>query len=93
MRIVTILGILHSINHDFFAYSALTQDYLYLPSAVKKTVRELQSQRRSDERHLPGGCVDIKKYEDAVVMPWYRDMDQRHFFYVAELCTILNPRR
>ena len=62
-------------------------------SVVKKTVRELQSQRRSDERHLPGGCVDIKKYEDAVVMPWYRDMDQRHFFYVAELCTILNPRR
>ena len=60
---------------------------------VKKTVRELQNQSRSDERHLAGGCVDIKKYEDAVVMPWYRDMDQRHFFYVAEICNILNPRR
>lgn len=30
-------------------------------------------------------------YCDAVVMPWYRNQDQPQYFYVAEICTNLNP--
>lgn len=31
-------------------------------------------------------------YRDAVVMPWYRNRDQPQYFYVAEICTNLNPK-
>lgn len=30
-------------------------------------------------------------YEDAVVMPWYRNRTTPQFFYVAEICKHLNP--
>uniref|UniRef100_A0A6P7H6F8 ribonuclease III n=1 Tax=Diabrotica virgifera virgifera TaxID=50390 RepID=A0A6P7H6F8_DIAVI len=30
-------------------------------------------------------------YSDAVVMPWYRNQDQPQYFYVAEICSNLNP--
>ncbi|XP_042895189.1 endoribonuclease Dicer isoform X2 [Parasteatoda tepidariorum] len=30
-------------------------------------------------------------YQDAVVMPWYRNLDKPQFFYVAEICTSLTP--
>lgn len=32
------------------------------------------------------------KYQDAVVMPWYRNQDQPQYFYVAEICYQLNPK-
>lgn len=31
-------------------------------------------------------------YQDAVVMPWYRNQDQPQYFYVAEICNHLNPK-
>ncbi|KAF2366634.1 Ribonuclease III domain [Trinorchestia longiramus] len=31
-------------------------------------------------------------YEDAVVMPWYRNHDQPQYFYVAEICDHLTPQ-
>ena len=31
------------------------------------------------------------KYEDAVIMPWYRNQDQPQYFYVAEICSHLSP--
>ncbi|XP_059486205.1 endoribonuclease Dcr-1 [Neocloeon triangulifer] len=31
------------------------------------------------------------KYQDAVVMPWYRNQDQPQYFYVAEICSNLSP--
>lgn len=31
-------------------------------------------------------------YQDAVVMPWYRNLDKPQFFYVAEICTSLTPK-
>ncbi|EFA11550.2 dicer-1 [Tribolium castaneum] len=34
---------------------------------------------------------DPEKYRDAVVMPWYRNQDQPQYFYVAEICSNLNP--
>ena len=30
-------------------------------------------------------------YQDAVVMPWYRNQDQPQYFYVAEICRHLSP--
>ncbi|EZA50771.1 Endoribonuclease Dcr-1 [Ooceraea biroi] len=35
---------------------------------------------------------DSSKYHDAVIMPWYRSQDQPQYFYVAEICTNLNPK-
>lgn len=35
---------------------------------------------------------DPVQYKDAVVMPWYRNQDQPQYFYVAEICTNLNPK-
>ncbi|XP_043278022.1 endoribonuclease Dcr-1 isoform X2 [Venturia canescens] len=35
---------------------------------------------------------DSSKYHDAVIMPWYRNQDQPQYFYVAEICTNLNPK-
>ncbi|XP_076165348.1 endoribonuclease Dcr-1 isoform X2 [Ptiloglossa arizonensis] len=35
---------------------------------------------------------DASKYHDAVIMPWYRSQDQPQYFYVAEICTNLNPK-
>lgn len=33
-----------------------------------------------------------ENYVDAVVMPWYRNLDKPQFFYVAEICRYLNPK-
>ncbi|CAB3385914.1 Hypothetical predicted protein [Cloeon dipterum] len=35
---------------------------------------------------------DPAKYQDAVVMPWYRNQDQPQYFYVAEICANLSPK-
>lgn len=35
---------------------------------------------------------DACKYQDAVVMPWYRNQDQPQYFYVAEICYQLSPK-
>ncbi|KAF7267578.1 hypothetical protein GWI33_019216 [Rhynchophorus ferrugineus] len=35
---------------------------------------------------------NIDDYKDAVVMPWYRNQDQPQYFYVAEICSFLNPK-
>ncbi|XP_054708066.1 endoribonuclease Dicer-like [Uloborus diversus] len=32
-----------------------------------------------------------EEYRDAVVMPWYRNLDKPQFFYVAEICGELTP--
>nr|ACC62400.2 ribonuclease III [Penaeus monodon] len=60
-------------------------------------VKEIQSE--GDPRPVPPQDDARKKfqfqhdlYEDAVVMPWYRNQDQPQYFYVAEICTHLNPQ-
>ncbi|XP_044014882.1 endoribonuclease Dicer [Aphidius gifuensis] len=35
---------------------------------------------------------DSSKYNDAVIMPWYRNQDQPQYFYVAEICKNLSPK-
>ncbi|ALC45996.1 Dcr-1 [Drosophila busckii] len=34
---------------------------------------------------------DPQRFQDAVVMPWYRNQDQPQYFYVAEICPNLSP--
>ncbi|EDW43244.1 endoribonuclease Dcr-1 [Drosophila sechellia] len=34
---------------------------------------------------------DAQRFQDAVVMPWYRNQDQPQYFYVAEICPHLSP--
>ncbi|XP_075148746.1 endoribonuclease Dcr-1 [Haematobia irritans] len=40
-------------------------------------------------RHATKFSADT--FKDAVVMPWYRNQDQPHYFYVAEICHQLSP--
>lgn len=35
---------------------------------------------------------DPRKFEDAVITPWYRNQDQPQYFYVAEICYSLSPK-
>ncbi|XP_063986655.1 endoribonuclease Dcr-1 [Diachasmimorpha longicaudata] len=35
---------------------------------------------------------DAAKYNDAVIMPWYRNQDQPQYLYVAEICRNLSPK-
>ncbi|XP_011315268.1 endoribonuclease Dcr-1 [Fopius arisanus] len=35
---------------------------------------------------------DAARYNDAVIMPWYRNQDQPQYFYVAEICRNLSPQ-
>ena len=42
-----------------------------------------------EERHAQE--FSAEKFNDAVVMPWYRNQDQPHYFYVAEICHQLSP--
>ncbi|KAM7363685.1 endoribonuclease Dcr-1 [Cochliomyia hominivorax] len=42
-----------------------------------------------EERHAKE--FSAEKFNDAVVMPWYRNQDQPHYFYVAEICHQLSP--
>ncbi|KAH8359234.1 hypothetical protein KR093_005296 [Drosophila rubida] len=34
---------------------------------------------------------EAHRFQDAVVMPWYRNQDQPQYFYVAEICPHLSP--
>ncbi|XP_051863503.1 endoribonuclease Dcr-1 [Drosophila albomicans] len=34
---------------------------------------------------------EAQRFQDAVVMPWYRNQDQPQYFYVAEICPHLSP--
>ncbi|XP_066967294.1 endoribonuclease Dcr-1-like [Macrobrachium rosenbergii] len=60
-------------------------------------IKEIEME--GDPRPVPPEDAARKKfhfehglYEDAVVMPWYRNQDQPQYFYVAEICTHLNPQ-
>lgn len=48
------------------------------------------SQFKADEERK-GWTFDDAAFQDAVVMPWYRNQDQPQFFYVAEICKFLSP--
>ncbi|KAK3886818.1 hypothetical protein Pcinc_009043 [Petrolisthes cinctipes] len=59
----------------------------------------LKIQSEGDPRPMPPPDASRQKfqfhhslYEDAVVMPWYRNQDQPQYFYVAEICAHLNPQ-
>ncbi|KAH8381846.1 hypothetical protein KR009_000631 [Drosophila setifemur] len=43
-----------------------------------------------DEERLTES-FDAQRFQDAVVMPWYRNQDQPQYFYVAEICPHLSP--
>ncbi|XP_017114515.1 endoribonuclease Dcr-1 [Drosophila elegans] len=49
-----------------------------MPRAVSDEERQAQA-------------FDAQRFQDAVVMPWYRNQDQPQYFYVAEICPHLSP--
>ncbi len=64
----------------------------------------ITSERRKKEAGDGGRLADLSDkdrsdftfdesvYLDAVVIPWYRNQDQPQHFYVAEICSHLNPK-
>ena len=68
--------------------SPLTIDWQFLDSIsflATRRLRSLPDEERQGFTFKPGD------YEDAVIMPWYRNQDQPQYFYVAEICTHLSP--
>lgn len=53
--------------------------------------KEEKSQKLSDKPHETF-TFNVEDYQDAVVMPWYRNLDKPQFFYVAEICRNLTPQ-
>ena len=47
---------------------------------------------KKEKSPLPKFVFKHEDFEDAVVMPSYRNIDQPQYFYVAEIRTDLNPR-
>lgn len=48
--------------------------------------------RKISEEERENFVFCVEKYKDAVVMPWYRNLDKPQFFYVAEICEKLTPK-
>ncbi|CAK9807565.1 Endoribonuclease dcr-1 [Anthophora plagiata] len=69
--------------------SDVTVDWDFLESIYKN--RNTVSTKISEDVRK-NFKFDASKYHDAVIMPWYRSQDQPQYFYVAEICTNLNPK-
>ncbi|XP_054153057.1 endoribonuclease Dicer-like [Oppia nitens] len=59
-------------------------------SSIKR-YKDLPPDSQSIEKRM-NFEFDGNKYKDAVVIPWYRKDKPQFFFYVAEICTNLNPK-
>ncbi|KAG8191987.1 hypothetical protein JTE90_002257 [Oedothorax gibbosus] len=59
---------------------------------------DLIYQQKSDKPQKPlekphgTFTFNVEDYQDAVVMPWYRNLEKPQFFYVAEICRNLTPQ-
>lgn len=56
---------------------------------IEKNANMMPTPVPEEERHATE--FSAEKFNDAVVMPWYRNQDQPHYFYVAEICHQLSP--
>lgn len=63
-------------------------DWAFL-DLIERNANMMPTPVQEDERHASEFSAD--KFKDAVVMPWYRNQDQPHYFYVAEICHQLCP--
>ncbi|GIY09706.1 endoribonuclease Dcr-1 [Caerostris extrusa] len=48
--------------------------------------------KKPSEEERKNFAFVTEDYQDAVVMPWYRNVDKPQFFYVAEICSTLTPK-
>uniref|UniRef100_A0A0M3IWG4 PAZ domain-containing protein n=1 Tax=Ascaris lumbricoides TaxID=6252 RepID=A0A0M3IWG4_ASCLU len=62
-------------------------DYTYVRNVVS-SIGEMPRVPSEEERRL--FKFDVTKFQDAVVMPWYRDKEHPSFYYVAEVCLLNN---
>ncbi|KNC21436.1 Endoribonuclease Dcr-1 [Lucilia cuprina] len=65
-----------------------TIDWQFL-ELIEQNANMMPTPVPEEERHAKEFSAD--KFNDAVVMPWYRNQDQPHYFYVAEICQQLSP--
>ncbi|OQR80281.1 endoribonuclease Dicer-like [Tropilaelaps mercedesae] len=59
-------------------------------------VKQIHSQKdfkpqKIEEEFRKNFTFDRELFADAVVMPWYRNIDKPQFFYVAQICDDLSP--
>ncbi|KAL5233188.1 hypothetical protein ACI65C_000598 [Semiaphis heraclei] len=64
-------------------------DWKFLDNMHKCKDNKLSIITNEDRIHFQ---PDIEVLKDAVVTPWYRNQEQPQYFYVAEICTHLNPK-
>ena len=69
--------------------SGVTVDWHFLECIYENRNAVRTKVPEEDRRNFK---FDASKYHDAVIMPWYRSQDQPQYFYVAEICTNLNPK-
>ena len=67
-------------------------DWDFLQRIRGKAGVKLSRAEIEEGREEEGFVFDEKLYEDAVIMPWYRNQDQPQYFYVAEICRHLSPK-
>lgn len=65
-----------------------TIDWQFL-ELIEQNANMMPTPVPEEERHAKE--FSAEKFNDAVVMPWYRNQDQPHYFYVAEICHQLSP--
>lgn len=63
-------------------------DYAYVNTIVKKIGN---IPHRPDDNERRKFVFDAEKFSDAIVMPFYRNRESPHFYYVAEICNGLTP--
>lgn len=63
-------------------------DWIFL-TAIQHSAQTTSSNVNGKDRTVKP--FDYNEFKDAVVMPWYRNLDQPQYFYVAEICSKLSP--
>jgi endoribonuclease Dicer len=63
-------------------------DWTFLGTISRLATRRL---RALPDTERSGFTFRAEDFQDAVIMPWYRNQDQPQYFYVAEICDHLSP--
>eukprot|EP00095_Tigriopus_kingsejongensis_P006389 snap_masked-scaffold117_size339417-processed-gene-2.5 protein:Tk06389 transcript:snap_masked-scaffold117_size339417-processed-gene-2.5-mRNA-1 annotation:"endoribonuclease dcr-1" len=67
-------------------------DWDFLRKVVKEFVHSKPKPKRYNVEEGEKFQFDRATFQDAVVMPWYRNQDQPQYFYVAEIYQHLSPK-
>ena len=96
LQIDFILHLWLSLNFYYLDQSGNTVvDWAFINMLEKSPLQSrkiTQEKKKEKEKEKEKFVFKKEDFEDAVVMPSYRNIDQPQYFYVAEIRTDLNPR-